>query len=158
MKSADLTPLEQAAISGEKDADGDVSGAWLDMYLDLKASGLDKNKAAFVAWHAAPKKTRQPRTMAALAEILGYASEQVFYKWKHQDWFKEAGVDKLRESVFINHVADVDRVTIAKAKSLTGTHNDRKLFYEQMNKARGEDDENSDILSEWWEAAQLEPG
>ena len=114
------------------EVDGQVRGAWLDAYLDLKASGLHWKKAVFVAWHSAPKATRQPRTMKDLATKLGYASEQVLYKWKKQEWFKASGVDQIRETIFLDHLAEVDQVTINAALYETGRDGvqARKLFYE----------------------------
>ena len=125
-----------------------VEGAWLDSYYDLRAadSKLDWRKAAFAAWYNAPKKTRQPRTMAALAELLNYKSEQVFYKWQKQPWFTELGIDGLRQSIFNRYMGDVDRATIAAA--LTGGHQDKRLFYEQAQRAE-RDEERENRLEVW---------
>ena len=117
---------------GIKKADGQVEGAWLDAYLDLRANGLHWKKAVFAAWCNAPKATRQPRTMKDLAAQLGYASEQVLYKWRRAPWFKDASIDGIRETVFMNYLAEVDQATIGAALSETGTAGvqARKLFYE----------------------------
>lgn len=40
--------------------------------------------AAYAVWRAMPKVLRQPRTQSELADALGFASEQVFYKWMRQ--------------------------------------------------------------------------
>lgn len=123
--------VEQLAC-GIADKDGRVSGAWLDAYLDLLAAGLHWKKAAFVAWYNAPKTTRQPPTMAALAEALNYKSENVFYKWQKQDWFLTLGIENYRRSIFGKYLADVDRVTIGAAMNETGSSGvaARRLFYE----------------------------
>lgn len=125
----------ETLAKGTKDSEGRIEGAWLDMYLDLKAAGLHWKKAAFVAWYNAPKASRQPTTMKDLSELLNYKSEQVFYKWQHQDWFKDIGIEKSRESIFVRYVADVDRATIAAALTETGSPGvqARKLFYEQLS-------------------------
>ena len=107
-------------------------GGWLSAYLDLRAAGLYWKKAAFAAWEAAPKSTRQPDTMLALAYLLNYKSEQVFYKWRRQDWYHEIGVNQLRQSIFTRHLAEVDRATIAAA--INGSHLDRRLYYEQAGR------------------------
>ena len=107
-------------------------GGWLNAYLDLRSMGLPWKKAAFVAWDASPKQTRQPDTMLALAYLPNYKSEQVFYKWRQQDWYEQIGVNQLRMSIFTQHLAEVDRATIQAAVS--GTHQDRKLFYEQAGR------------------------
>ena len=90
--------------------------------------------------------------MRELAEVLGYKSEQVFYKWKKQDWFREIGIEQLRESIFNEFMLDVDRATIAAA--LTGSHLDRKLFYEQAR--RETQSQESEFESDWWQAVEDE--
>lgn len=40
--------------------------------------------AAFAVWRALPKIMRQPKTQSELATLLGFTSEQVFYKWMRQ--------------------------------------------------------------------------
>lgn len=110
------------------------SGGWLAAYLDLKAHGLHWKKAAFCAWFSASKSARLPKTLEDLAELLNYKSSWVFHKWKKQAWFRELGIDRLRESILLQHLADVDRRTIEAA--LTGTVADRRLFYEQIREAR----------------------
>lgn len=112
-----------------------TEGSWLSLFLDLRASGLYWKKAAFAAWHAAPKHARQPATMRELAAALGYKSEQVLYKWKHQEWFRECGVSTLRQQLYLHHLPDVDRQTFEKAASPDGSHLDRKLFYDQLQQA-----------------------
>lgn len=136
------------AAHGTPDATGEIHGAWLDSYYDLRAAGLDWRKAAFAAWYNAPKASRRPGTMRELAALLNYASEQVFYKWQKQDWFQELGIDNLRQSIFNKHMSDVDRATVAAA--LTGSHLDRKLFYEQAQ--RSEADPPDALETDWWEA------
>ena len=86
------TPLELAAASLDAPA-----GAWLDAYLDLKAAGLTWKRAAFAAWVNAPKSARQPRTMKELAALLNLKSEQIFYRWQQEAWFRDSGIDKLRQ-------------------------------------------------------------
>lgn len=131
---AELSPLEQAAANLDQPA-----GAWLDAYLDLKAAGLPWKKAAFAAWFSAPKSTRQPGTMKELAALLNLKSEQVFYKWQQQAWFKDSGVDKLRQLIFQKYIGDVDRKSISEALNESGAAGvaARRLFYEQAKLATG---------------------
>lgn len=128
----DTTLLELAALSPDAPA-----GAWLDSYLDLRAAGLDWRKAAFAAWTNAPKSARQPRTMKELAELLNLKSEQVFYKWQQAAWFRETGVDKLRQMIFQKFIGDVDRKTVHAAMVEDGSAGvaARRLFYEQSRLA-----------------------
>jgi len=131
--------IEQAA-AGQPDPDNPKappSGAWLDSYLDLVASGLHWKKAAFVAWSNAPKMARQPHTLRELSELLNYKSEQVFYKWQHQPWFRERGIDKLRQAIFQRFIGEVDRKTISEAVYESGSPGvaARRLFYEQARLA-----------------------
>lgn len=109
-------------------------GGWLDAYLDLRSHGLHWKKAAFAAWYNAPKGKRQPDTQEKLAGLLNYKSPQVFYKWQKEPWFRELGIDKLRETVLLRHLADVDRSTIIAALEEVGSAGvqARKLFYEQL--------------------------
>ena len=48
--------------------------------------------AAYAVWRAMPRALRQPRTQADLAHLLGFTSEQVFYKWmrQHPDLFVQS--------------------------------------------------------------------
>lgn len=114
------------------------NSGWLSAYLDLKANGLHWKKAAFCAWYNAPKPNRQPQNQDKLAELLNYKSPQVFYKWQKASWFRELGIDRLRESILLQHLADVDRRTIEAALSDDGAPGvaARRLFYEQVDKAR----------------------
>ena len=138
----DLSPIEQTA----------EQGGWLGAYYDLRATGLHWKKAAFVAWDAAPKLERQPGTLRELAELLNYASDQVFYKWRKQEWYTALGVDQLRESVFIANLADVDRRTIEAALTEGGAAGvrARELYYAQLREARqGEAEEKANQLEIW---------
>ena len=121
-------------IAAGETVNGVIRGGWLDSYLDLRAAGLHWKKAAFAAWYNAPKRHRKPRTMRELAELLNYKSEQVFYKWQNQEWFKTLGIDLYRERIFQRYVGDVDRATIRAAIHDEGGAGvqARKLFYEQL--------------------------
>lgn len=133
-------------------ADVAEAGGWASAYADLRAAGLHWKKAAFVAWDAAPKSTRLPATLLDLAALLNYKSDQVFYKWRRAEWYVELGVDKLRESVFIAHLADVDRRTIQAALTEEGMPGvkSRELFYSQAREARrGEAEQQRDKLEVW---------
>lgn len=128
------------------------AGGWASAYSDLRASGLPWKKAAFVAWDSSPKSTRLPATLLDLAELLNYKSEQVFYKWRRQEWYTALGVDKLRESVFVAHLADVDRRTIHAALNEDGMPGvkSREQFYNEMRQARrGEAEQQADRLEVW---------
>jgi len=132
-QAQDATPLELAAASLDAPA-----GAWLDAYLDLKAAGLTWKRAAFAAWVNAPKSARQPRTMKELAALLNLKSEQIFYRWQQEAWFRDSGIDKLRQMIFQKFVADIDRKTIHAAMVEDGSPGvaARRLFYEQAKLAQ----------------------
>jgi hypothetical protein len=127
--------LSDLQDSVEKQAE---KSGWLSAYLDLKAHGLNWKKAAFCAWFAAPKDVRRPKTQEKLAKLLNYKSVQVFYSWRKKAWFRELGIDRLRESIFLQHLADIDRRTITDARGADGSAGvaARRLFYEQVDKAR----------------------
>lgn len=120
-------------------------GGWLSAYLDLKAGGLHWKKAAFCAWYNAPKDARQPKTQSDLAKLLNYKSRLVFHKWQKKAWFRELGIDRLRESILLRHLADVDRRTIEAA--LSGTVADRRLYYEQVDRARPDVADDEGVLT-----------
>lgn len=140
-------------------------GGWRDAYLDLRAATYELNgkqkrlswkQAAFAAWDNAPKKNRRPKTMVELATLLNYASEQVFYKWRKQGWYRELAIG-LRESILLQYLADVDLKTIAAALGEDGSPGvaSRKLFYEQLELGKSQvevsvnyDDLNSAIERE----------
>jgi hypothetical protein len=130
------TPLEIAA-AGQPDESGEIRGAWLDAYLDLRGSGLNFRKAAYAAWLCAPKATRQPGNLKELAALLNLKSDQIFYKWNSQSWLKDIGVDRLRQAVFMRHIGDIDRRTIHAAMIEDGSPGvaARRLFYEQAKLA-----------------------
>lgn len=132
-----MADIELIAAGTSDDPNQRAEGAWLDSYLDLVASGLYWKKAAFAAWFNAPKNSRRPGTLKELAELLNYKSEQVFYKWQQQAWFREKGLDKLRQMIFQRHIGEVDRQTISEAAKETGSAGvaARRLFYEQARLA-----------------------
>ncbi len=113
-------------------------GGWLSAYLDLKSAGLHWKKAAFAAWYNAPKASRKPKNQDELARMLNYKSPQVFYKWQKASWFREFGIDRLRESILIQHLAEVDRRTIEAALQDDGAPGvaARRLYYDQLSAAR----------------------
>lgn len=142
--------LEQAALALD-DKGQPTAGAWFDAYLDLKAAGLRWQQAAFAAWYNAPKAHRQPRTMRELAKLLNYKSEQVFYKWQGQPWFRELGIDELRQRIFQKFVADVDRKTIHAAMVEDGGAGvaARRLFYDLDRRlTTGTDDESEQLTND----------
>lgn len=123
-----------------------LAGGYLDAYLDLRAAGLPWKKAFFAAWFNAPKSKRQPDTLAALAEALGYKSPMVLHKWRKQDWFREHGVEGLRERILSEYLPDVDRKTISSALAEDGAAGvaARKLFYEELRRqGRGDEDKSA---------------
>ena len=115
-------------------------GGWLSAYYDLLActytddTGEHKlawQQAAFTAWDCAPMGTRQPGTMAELATLLNYKSEQVFYKWRRSAWYRVL-VLEVRQRIMTPYLCDIDRKTIDAALAEDGSAGvaARKLFYE----------------------------
>lgn len=122
-----------SALQDSTEKQAEKSG-WLSAYRDLLAHGLHWKKAAFCAWFAAPKDARRPRTQEKLARLLNYKSVQVFYAWRKKAWFRDLGVDRLSESILTQHLADVNRAVIDAA--LNGNVNDRRLYFERLDRAR----------------------
>jgi len=67
---------------------GRLRSLYVDMIEVLAQAGHTGGNAwamaAFAVWRAMPKTKRQPHTQAELATLLGFTSEQVFYKWMRQ--------------------------------------------------------------------------
>lgn len=127
--------------STEKQAE---ESGWLSAYRDLLAHGLHWKKAAFCAWFAAPKDARRPKTQEKLAKLLNYKSVQTFYAWRKKAWFRDLGVDRLSESILTQHLADVNRAVIDAA--LNGNVNDRRLYFERLDKARPDVADDEGVL------------
>jgi len=85
--------------------------------------------AAFAVWRSLPKQLRQPRTQNELAALLGFTSDNVFYKWMNQypELFitSSAGM----EAMIREFLPDVLWASIASAKhGGTQGFQDRKML------------------------------
>lgn len=130
-------------------------GGWLDTYRDIRAAGvkIGPNQAAFAAWMALGKKERQPQTKAELAQELGYASEQVFYRWQRKSWYRE-----LVRAVRAARIVELQQKADERLDGLLDSSDEQiavraiKLVYDE---ARHQESlvVESDLEREWWDAA-----
>lgn len=122
---ADLSPLEQAA----------QKGGYFDMALDLRAAGLDKEKAAFAAWWAIPANRRVPATLAEFSKLVGI-SERTLRKWKFTDWWRDYQIDNVGMGILLEPLAEIDRATAQAALYETGHVGiqARRQYYEELER------------------------
>lgn len=122
--------------------------AYQDLFWELCRQGWRWQKAAYMAWRAAPRDSRQPKTQAELADLLGYTSDRVFRVWLNkpdQGPQMEAIIRQAAKQVFEAHLADVDWVTICQAKAPDSSTNQRELFYKRYEAVAGEAGQQGDI-------------
>lgn len=146
--------LEEIGLSG-----------FQDLYWELCRQGWRWQKAAFMAWRAAPRGSRRPKTQGELAEMLGYAGDKIFREWLNkpdQGPQMLAIIRNAAQTVFEAHIADVDWVTICQAKKPDSSTSERDLFYKRHRELAGEtgkrrlDDDGLDDLSDDEIKAELE--
>jgi hypothetical protein len=122
---AALSPLEAAA----------QQGGYFDMALDLRAAGLEKEKAAFAAWYTVPADKRVPRTLGEFAALVGI-SERTLRKWKFSDWWRDYQIDNVGMGILLEPLAEIDRAT-AEAALLEKGHvgiQARRQYYEELER------------------------
>jgi hypothetical protein len=125
--------VDESSARPDRISDIGVTG-YQDLYHRLCEQGWKWQKAAFMAWRAAPRDSRQPKTQVELAEMLGYASDKVFRNWldkPQQGLLMAAIISQSPRLVFETHLADVDYVTISQAKRVDSAVNERDLFYKR---------------------------
>lgn len=120
-------------VTRDKVEESAIIGGFRSQFVDLNASGLNPQRAFFVAWFNAPKDARKPKTQREVAELLGIR-EPTLSEWKHKKWFLDLNVGSWRTQAYLNFLADIDRKTLEAA--LNGGVADRRLFYEQLREAR----------------------
>lgn len=126
--------------------------AYQDLFWELCRQGWRWQKAAFMAWRAAPRSSRKPETQAELAKLLGYKSDKIFRVWLNkpeQGPQMEAIIRQTAKTVFEAHLADVDWVTICQAKAPDSSTTQRELFYKRYDQvagpAAGQQDDLNDL-------------
>ena len=85
--------------------------------------------AAFAVWRALPKQLRQPRTQNELALLLGFTSDNVFYKWmnQHPELFQASSAGM--EAMLREFLPDIMWASIQSAKhGGTQGFQDRKML------------------------------
>lgn len=124
----------------ERLAEVGVSG-YQELFTRLVEQGWHWKKAAFMAWRAAPRDSRQPARQDDLARMLGYQGDKIFRVWLNKP---EQGPLMLRiieqspKLIFQSHLADVDWVTIQQAKNPESGTSQRELFYKRYRELVGE--------------------
>lgn len=123
--AGELSPLEQAA----------QNGGYFDMALDLRAAGLDKEKAAFAAWFTVPADRRVPKTLAEFSALVGI-SERTLRKWRFTDWWRDYQIDNVGMGILLEPLAEIDRATAQAALYETGHVGiqARRQYYEELER------------------------
>lgn len=124
----------------ERLAEVGVSG-YQELFTRLVEQGWHWKKAAFMAWRAAPRDSRQPSTQGELARMLGYQGDKIFRVWLNkpdQGPLMLKIIDQAAKLVFQSHLADVDWVTIQQAKHPESATGQRELFYKRYRELVGE--------------------
>lgn len=124
-QAVELSPLEQAA----------QSGGYFDMALDLRAAGLDKEKAAFAAWWSIPADRRVPKTLGEFSKLVGI-SERTLRKWKFTEWWRDYQIDNVGMGILLEPLAEIDRATAQAALAETGHVGiqARRQYYEEIER------------------------
>jgi hypothetical protein len=153
--------VDEAGPGPARLAEIGVTG-YQDLFHRLIEQGWRWQKAAFMAWRAAPRNSRQPETQEELARLLGYAGDKVFRVWLNkpeQGPLMEAIIRQAAAEVLQAHLADVDLVTIRQATAAESSIGERELFYKRYREAVGpvadrgrEDDELEKMSDEELEA------
>lgn len=94
-----------------------------------KRGGNTWAMAAFAVWRSLPKQMRQPRTQNELATLLGFTSDNVFYKWMNQypDLFQTSTAGM--EAMLREFLPDIMWASIHSAKhGGTQGFQDRKML------------------------------
>lgn len=139
----DKSPIELAA-AGQSDESGEIKGAYLGHMYDLISSGIcgkgatARNRAAYAAWYSAPKKYRLPQTQNELAELINLKSDQVFYNWRHSDWWPKA-ISRAGLALLEEYNADAHRRLIHLALTEGGSPGVAalRLFFERGGQLAG---------------------
>ena len=95
-------------------ASGAPPPAWLELYdnlLEEKLAGRqsqrwDWRKALYIAWSCVPRSRREPKTLQALADLLGVRPSTI-RKWRLHDPDIQRRIADLPRQILLDHVADV---------------------------------------------------
>jgi hypothetical protein len=105
---------------------------WWNDYLLLRDEGFSWRVAAYIAWSAAPAKTRWPATQKELADVvLGLKTDRVIRRWRRLNPSIDRRIELFQVEPLLRHRRDVIEALIDVASSRdTSAHSDRKLFLE----------------------------
>lgn len=119
--AADLALFEQIL--------GDLP--WSDTYSALLEEGWEWRKAAYIAWASLPATTRQPKTVADFAGMVGLRSAKAIRRWRMTNKAIDLQVQKLSLSNLLDSAPAVVEALIESASdSNYKSAPDRKLFFE----------------------------
>lgn len=111
--------------------------AWVALWQELSAERVegrrrwDWRKALYIAWSSVPRSQREPKTIEALADLLGLANTGTIRAWRAKDRGIDERIATLPRQLLLGHVADVYGALVEVASSADPrAHQDRKLFLE----------------------------
>lgn len=88
---------------------------WFGVYTELIEAGWDHKRAMYIAWASAPRKDRQPGTVAELADWIGLKSPRVIYTWRSKNPAIDETVAVLQAEPLFQHRADVFHALVSSA-------------------------------------------
>ncbi len=106
--------------------------AWLEDYRELREAGWPWRVAAYIAWMASPRKDRQPKTQAELAnEVLGLRSDRVIRTWCKKNPGIESAISMMQSSPLFRSRRDrFDALAESASNPSHKNAPDRKLAFE----------------------------
>lgn len=103
---------------------------WFGEYEELIEAGWGHRVAVYIAWAACPKGKRAPKTISALAQVLGLNSPRQIYEWRKQNPVIDETVSLMQAAPLFAHRADVIQALVDSAKTPDYKNApDRRLYF-----------------------------
>ena len=111
---------------------------WWQDYQGLVQRGWDWRKAVYIAWEAAPAKTRTPASQHELAtQVLGLASDRVIRTWRERHPEMQDEIARMQAAPLLQHRRDIyDALVTVATDPDPKAHQDRKLALELLGDYR----------------------
>lgn len=115
LRAAAAQAALESGDSWQKDALGHkIAPPWLEQYVYLLAGGWDWKVAVYIAWKAAPKGHRWPKTQEELAvKVLGLTSDRQISVWRSKNPAIDAMARDVAAGMVFDAVGDIFAAMIA---------------------------------------------